>query len=221
MIRHMIKSTLVLLMLISSSAFANNPISSQTKTTKMTDHDSKWNLIFGGQLGYGVLSTENIAGFSRKDGNLYGGIFIGLDYHLIKKMSVGIEYGNNYGYDLLEFDSNCCSNTVKMKHTVTVPLLLTLKYWTSFGLNFFAKGGAAYVHQADDASGPDDGTVNLSKDALKTALAGGIGYQIDRWNFFIQYMYIFGDENAVVEYNKSSSLPVQSITGGVSYMLPL
>ena len=234
MIKKIMQLTVASLLAVSSTSVFADDHMSNSDNSNMSSSDnvsnsmsnmgqqSSWGLVVGGQAGYATIPVDVASGLEDQNSNAIYSVFLGLDYNIIPQLSVGVEVGINYGYKLIKVSNNL-NDYAELKNTYIIPILATIKYWTPVGINIFAKAGGAYVHQQEYKSTPTSVDINgnTSEDTLKgirVALAGGLGYMWNNWNFFAQYMYVFGDKKP---HGTSNSTPVSAITGGVSYTFPL
>ncbi|MBK2125232.1 outer membrane beta-barrel protein [Fangia hongkongensis] len=174
-------------------------------------------VVLGGNIGYGYATngwTKDDADLSgSKNGNLAGGLFIGYDFALNKMLSVGVELGGQYAYQLVKESDGDKLNAW------SVPLFATAKFYIphAMGLNIFGKFGYAYNrlttsgnYVATGLSGNDIDGKNL----WRPVAAGGLGFQVQQFNIFAQYQY-----NWLPVYGKNGGYG--TISGGVSYTLPM
>ena len=230
MIKKITQLTVASLLAVSSTSVFADDHMSNSDNSNMSSSDnvsnsmsnmgqqSSWGLVVGGQAGYATVSYDAPSGLEKENGNAIYGAFVGLDYNIIPQLSVGAEVGMNYGYKLLKVSDNS-GNYGELKNTYVIPVLATVKYLTPVGINIFAKAGGAYVNQRAYENGADvNGNSSNTISAIKVALAGGVGYMWNNWNFFAQYMYVLGDKSPSSD---NDTLPVSAITGGVSYTFPL
>ncbi|MCF6807719.1 porin family protein [Thiotrichales bacterium 19S9-12] len=188
-------------------------------TATADNHQSnKLDLVVGGKLGYGYLSAKDYTGVDKKDGGVYTGAFVGVDYYIMPNLTIGGETGLDYGSDLLKYDTTGID--VEVNDTYVVPLLATIKYFMPYGINVYGKAGIAYVNQKLSAhlGNVGSGSTDTTLSRWNGMLGGGIGYKLDSWNFFVEYMYVMGDKDPQT---KSSTFPINTITGGVSYTFPM
>ena len=146
---------------------------------------------------------------------LEGGI-IGYDFGLNRIMSCGLETGFNYGYKINNLSGDLHTNIM------TIPLMATLKIYIPNlnGINFFVKGGAAVSYQQIT-----DEKYNENKKKLdyKPIAKIGVGWQLQNFNIFMQYSYIFGKNWNSLD-NKNDDTPIisfNSLTLGFTYNLPV
>ncbi|MCF6767564.1 porin family protein [Thiotrichales bacterium 19S11-10] len=190
-------------------------------TATAANHQSdKFDLVVGGKLGYGYLNADNIPGASKKDGGVYTGAFVGVDYYIMPELTIGAETGLDYGNDLLKYDFPSVADAT-IDDTYVIPILATIKYFMPYGINVYAKAGLAYVNQKSSVSITDDfggGSSDTTHSSFNGMFGGGIGYKLDNWNFFVEYMYVMGDKSPE---DDGKTFPISSITGGVSYTFPM
>ncbi len=200
------------------------------------DSKAQTGLMFGLNVGYanGFAKESNVNApkFSRtiKSGNVNFGGFVGYDYAVLERLSIGMEIGINYTPNIYELGLNI--NTVgnaKLKFsTLNIPFLLKVKLITEMGFNLFLKGGINYQRLSADIASCSSTLVaptfctdfhNVYGNNWRPVIAGGIGYQVKRFNIFAQYMYVFG--NTLDTFANNKALAQGNITGGVSYILPI
>ncbi|MCF6765085.1 porin family protein [Thiotrichales bacterium 19S3-7] len=170
-----------------------------------------FHLIVGGQLGYGFLNSDDVSGYTNDDdGNIFGGVFVGGDYMWNPHFATGLQIGYYYGNDLFKYQGNGGLDDAKVKDTMVVPLLATAKVLLPWNFNIFIKGGIAYVNQ------DIEDTAHVSYNGV---LSGGIGYSWHNWDLFAEYMYVFGQEDAFGDQQRT--LPINAITLGLSYAFPI
>jgi hypothetical protein len=179
-------------------------------------------IVFGVLAGYSNYSggdtfTNAVTASSRSSGMFNFGGMLGYDLALAKMFSLGLEIDINYTPDIIKTSGG----TEVTMDALNVPLMLTGKFVLPIGLNIFIKGGVNYQHNSCSGSFSSSSGINCSNsNKLSGVLAGGIGWQLSNFNFFGQYMYIFGD--SLTATGTSGSAIEQSIlVGGVSYTLPL
>ncbi|MCF6767895.1 porin family protein [Thiotrichales bacterium 19S11-10] len=163
----------------------------------------------GGQLGYGMATTDDVSGYNTDEGGIIGGIFVGSDYRWNKLVQTGLELGYYYGANLLEYKSTTGSSNIKVKRTTIIPLLAKLTFDLPAHFNVYIKGGIAYVNQrVEDAT-----HINYNG-----VLGAGVGYKWDNLGIFSEYMHTFGSDGALSDKNRT--FPIDTIMLGVSYSLP-
>ena len=110
-----------------------------------------------------------------KSGNFAGGGLLGFDFALNPMLSVGVEADGQYFYKIRKADD------YKL-NIYTGILFLTGKFYIpeTGGLNLFAKAGYALNKLKAEGS---------NTTAYRPAAAGGVGYQIDNVNIFVEGQY--------------------------------
>ncbi|MCF6765680.1 porin family protein [Thiotrichales bacterium 19S3-7] len=176
----------------------------------------KSGFLVGGQVGYAQVNSDvkNWQAETQK-GNFFYGATFGADFALINTLAIGAEAGVFYGNDLAKFDQTG-GGTYKVSNLV-IPILAKLKLLTPIGLDLFVKGGIAYVHPYGNDT---DSSVSIQWDSSwDFAAAAGVGYQYEAFNFFIQYMHIFGNNEVNVNGTQGTGYAsdIDAITGGVTY----
>ncbi|WP_440615983.1 outer membrane protein [Cysteiniphilum sp. 6C5] len=216
--KKIIATTVAAAALISGSAFAAG---------------AQTGLVVGGNLGlatptgklklddqYNAAKNLGATSASQDTGNIAGGLFIGYDYALSPMLTVGVELGGQYAYEVSKLSATVSGLSGDGKvSVVTVPLFLTSKFYIPHtgGLNVFAKAGYAYnrvneTYNGDlaTAAGLSDMHINL----WRPVVAGGIGYQLQQFNIFAQYQY-----NWLPYKGENSGLG--TLSAGVAYTLPM
>ncbi|TNF65191.1 MAG: hypothetical protein EP298_13140 [Gammaproteobacteria bacterium] len=185
--------------------------SAYAKSTKV-----KSGIVVGAQMGYAQVNS-NVSNWQAdtQKGNFFYGATIGADLALIDTLAVGAETGIFYGNDLAKYDEKD-GGSVKVSNLI-IPILAKVKLLTSTGLDLFVKSGISYVHPYSKQSG-DVVTVDWSS-SWNFTVAGGVGYQYEGFNFFIQYMHIFGNSDVTVNGTQGTgdASDIDAITGGVTY----
>jgi len=172
------------------------------------------------------------------NGNVNFGGLVGYDFAITEMFSLGVEVDINYTPDMVKnsisgggsipggsFNISADNNT----SSLNIPLMLTGKMVLPSGMNLFVKGGIDYqrISSSNSCSASIDFITvpcDLSSDESTYSnwngvLAAGVGYQIQSFNVFAQYMYVFGQKISNYETNKTLAQGI--ITGGVSYSLPM
>lgn len=217
--KKIIATTVAAAALISGSAFAAG---------------AQTGLVMGANLGLatptGYMKGDNIVNainslpistsVSQDTGNIAGGLFIGYDYALNPMVSLGVELGGQYAYEVSKVSATVAGLSGDGKVSViSIPLFLTGKFYIPHtgGLNVFAKAGYAYNRVNEKYSG-DLATAVGASDAhsnlWRPVVAGGIGYQLQEFNIFAQYQY-----NWLPITGQNGGLG--TISAGVSYTLPM
>jgi hypothetical protein len=157
------------------------------------------------QYGYGLSNISTPSGISSDNGGSYYGGTIGYDTDVLSVFVVGLETGY--------FQGNIASvENQKVKDRI-IPILIKGKLDLPLGFNIFAKTGIAWV-------GPEGDSNYEWKNTWNYTAAGGVGYQLFDFDFFVQYMQIFGKGEIQGSGSLGSlgySANVKSITGGISY----
>jgi opacity protein-like surface antigen len=192
-------------------------------------------LVLGAQAGFSsgfnppdiINSGSGNASISNSSGGFNFGGFIGYDFAINDRFSVGAEIDINYTPDIYKADASAGNDSFDYDLSIlNVPIMATAKYVAPFGLNVFAKGGINYqrAYQSGSCSGfTGCGSTLTESDSNWTGvLAGGVGYQLNKVNIFAQYMYIFGtDLDSYLNSSDSKAIKQGIITGGVSITLPM
>lgn len=160
-------------------------------------------LYISGAVGYGSLSSPNdypvdpnsdfITSTSYSTHSFVSGLDLGYRYALTQHILIGSELGWDYNGQA-EYTTVYPGN-VTQKLTINsydIHLLATSTYLFNNGLNFFGKAGVARVNQKGVWSNTGFGDWDIAKTQYQPMVAAGIGYQIKRFNVFIQYDHIFG-----------------------------
>lgn len=202
--------------------------------------------VFGLQAGYSEATgstpsrTYYEGGVSRGgsinyNGNVNFGGFIGYDFAVTDYLTIGPEIGINYTPNIYTNDMNLDTGSESgvRYNSLNVPIMLTGKFITPIGINAFLKGGINFqnlnAHNVTCGAGIPCASAQ-SQNAWTGVIAAGLGYQIDNFNIFAQYMYIFGDNasslfgganNQFTTTMPGKALSQSIITGGVSYTFPV
>ena len=166
-----------------------------------------------------------------KNGGLYFGGILGYDYAINSMVSVGVETGLNYGHDIANGSEtlNVLPNPIKANintSTIDIPIMATVKFYIPHtgGLNVFAKGGYAYNRQKTTGSESTLGvttSINSTNTQWNPIAVGGVGYQIDSFNVFTQYTYIFGTKTNSTSGSAGDTAAMNALTAGVTYTIPM
>ena len=198
-------------------------------------------LVTGLQAGYakfvpnsgipvGISSTS--VG-TAKNGGLYFGGILGYDYAINSMVSVGVETGLNYGHNIADGSdagSGLGSSSYSLStSTLDIPVMATVKFYVPHtgGLNVFAKGGYAYNRQKTTGSvtasipAPTTVSLNSTNTQWNPIAVGGVGYQIDSFNVFTQYTYIFGTKTNSTSGSAGDTAAMNALTAGVTYTIPM
>lgn len=168
------------------------------------------------QMGYAQANPEvNDWQANTSKGNFVYGATLGYDFPLLKSVSVGGETGLFYGNDLSKYVQ---TNVGEYKvSNLIVPFLAKIAYQMPNHFDFFLKSGISYVDPSAVKSG--NPTAIDWNSSWNFTLAGGIGYQYEKVNFFIQYLHIFGQGDVTVSGNSGTgyAADIDMITGGVMF----
>ena len=175
-------------------------ISSALTFSAYCNAQSSW--VVGAQYGYGNSNLSDTTSLNiDKGGNMYG-VTLGYDTDILRVFTIGLETGYFQG-DLVSIDSDNVKDKI-------FPILLKGQINTLLGLNFFVKTG---ISRVVPASSPDYDW----KSSWDYTLAGGMGYSFFDFNFFVQYLKIFGKGKLTGQGSEAYASNIQSITGGITY----
>ena len=161
----------------------------------------------------------------RKEGPITS-LVIGYDLALNQRISVGLESGFGYGYDLTSLKADGLDKS--MLNQWYIPLLVVGKYTFTNGVNVFIKGGTTYVHQqiTNMAAYFAPNIDNSSTDFLPTIVVGA-GYKFQNGiNIGGQFSYLFGSTAKIRAsgslYNNDVKVAASaSLSAYISYTLPM
>jgi len=179
-------------------------------------------LVIGGQLGYAQFEPQTIKydGYDANNGGTYGGAIIGYDHALSPMLSIGIESGLNYGHQIMNTSRDQWRQEVDTS-TLDIPVMGTVKFFpTEDGFNVFAKFGVNYSIQTTTDSIIWPETNSDTKRKWVPIAAACVGYQINAFNIFAQYTYVFGKKWSD-PYVEDETVTMYALTAGVTYTIPM
>ncbi len=184
-------------------------------------------ITFGGNLGAASTSaynTDGLSNYTKTQGGLYGGINIGYDLALTQNVSLGLETGYYYGYELSSLKLGSEKSKINQWN---IPFLIVGKYIFHNGANVFVKGGVAYVDQTVNTTANILSGMKETNHAFLPEVALGGGYLFQNGlSINGQLGYIFG---STAEIGKSDSISGNeikvaasaSLMVNLSYTLPI
>ena len=199
-------------------------------STSVFAQGAETGLVIGASAG--AASTQNydssgITGNTTKtEGGPVSSLMIGYDLALNQSISLGLESGFGYAYDLASLKED--GSDKSMLNQWYVPLLVTGKYTFNNGVNIIVKDGATYVHQqiTNMLKYFSANTNSSNTDFLPTIVVGA-GYKFQNGiNIGGQFSYLFGS-NANIRSSDSfhnNDIKVAasaSLTAYISYTLPI
>lgn len=180
------------------------------------DSKAQTGLVYTVQGGYSL-------GFSPASevddhGNFTYGGSVGYDFALADFLAIGPEVGINYTSDIAKYSNATGSQEISL---MNVPIMARAKFIIpDYGFNVFIKGGINYQRINTDGSATGIGMPSGDENNWNGVAAAGLGYQIDTFNVFAQYMVIFG-QDLKTSLDSGDTIGQNIITGGVSYTLPM
>lgn len=118
-------------------------------STSVFAQSAQTGLVIGAAAGAASTASYDSSGIASNITKIEGGpissVIIGYDLALNQHISLGLESGFGYGYDLASLKAD--GSDKSMLNQWYIPLLVAGKYTFTNGVNVFVKGGATYVHQ--------------------------------------------------------------------------
>tara|TARA_R110002167_G_scaffold356863_2_gene572066 strand:+ start:3350 stop:3931 length:582 start_codon:yes stop_codon:yes gene_type:complete len=175
-------------------------------------------LVIGGQIGYAkFVPWSKIYGHLNNGGAYLGGI-LGYNFALNKKLSIGLETGINYGNRMSKgFPAGVEVHT----NLLNIPIMAVINYYpTGNGFNIFIKNGVAYNRQ-EEISSDTSQISSVTTSQWRYIAAAGIGYQIQNFNVFTQYTYLFAKKWNDASSSDTNTNAMNAWTAGITYTIPM
>ena len=187
-------------------------------------------LVLGANAG--AASTQNYdssdinSDITKTQGGAITGVSIGYDLALNNNISLGVESGFGYGYELATLKADGADKSALNQWYI--PLLVVGKYTFNNGVNFFIKGGATYVNQQITNIGAYfDPSTNSSNSEFLPTIAAGAGYKFNNGiNIGGQLGYLFGSTANIRSADSLHNTDVKvaasaHLTAYITYTLPI
>lgn len=199
-------------------------------STSVFAQGAETGLVIGATAGAASTASYDSSGITsnitKTEGGPISSVMIGYDLALNQQISIGLESGFGYGYDLSSLKAD--GSDKSMLNQWYIPLLVAGKYTFINGVNIFIKGGATYVHQDITNMGAyfAPNTDNSNAEFLPTIVAGA-GYKFQNGiNIGGQLSYLFGSTAKIRSTDSFHNNDVKvaasaSLSAYISYTLPM
>jgi opacity protein-like surface antigen len=182
-------------------------------------HTALANVYIGGGAGFSAAqNAPSLNGTDNSNQQYTYNANLGYQYNFNPHFASGLEANYiNYGKTSYSGTPNPANSGSFTNSAIQV--LITGTYLMDNGVNTFVKAGAA--HQASSLS-----LTNSSADLSSwiPAVAGGMGYYVlKNLNLYVQYQHSFGSnwDNATTSSYPNTPATIDSVTAGVTYLLPM
>ncbi|WP_440616160.1 outer membrane protein [Cysteiniphilum sp. 6C5] len=199
-------------------------------STSVFAQGAETGLVIGATAGAASTASYDSSGIpsntTKTEGGPISSVMIGYDLALNQQISIGLESGFGYGYDLASLKAD--GSDKSMLNQWYIPLLVAGKYTFTNGVNIFIKGGATYVHQdITDMGAYFKPNIDRSNAEFLPTIVVGAGYKFQNGiNIGGQFSYLFGSTAKIRSTDSFHNNDVKvaasaSLSAYISYTLPM